>query len=68
MLMWLIGLTELHREKPKSCGFKVLLTAPAQFTELPLSRLRDEQILHVRKEVPPTGGFTELKWDIDMEN
>lgn len=32
-----------------SCGFKLLLTSPAQFIELPLERLRDEEILHVRR-------------------
>lgn len=67
LLIWLIGLTEFHKERPTSCEFKLLLTSPAQYIELPLERLRDEEILHVRKEVPPTGGFTELRWDLDME-
>lgn len=67
LLLWLIGLTKFHKEGPTSYKFKPLLTSPAQSIELPLERLRDKDILHVRKEVPPTGGFTELKWDINME-
>lgn len=68
LLMWLIRLAEFHKKRPTSCGFKLILTSPAQVIELPLGQLRDEEILHVRKEAPSTEGFMKLKWNINMES
>lgn len=66
------GLLRLTRTAPSdgpqiACAFKLLLTAPWRFSSHVTSVLAiGEKTLDVPHQLPPTGGFTAMKWHLSM--
>jgi hypothetical protein len=56
-----------HSQPSKMCKFKLLLTAPKRFHSAIVESLEPKQVLTVPPNLPNTGGFTAMKWDVTLD-
>ena len=64
---WLVSsLLRLTTKKPpKKADFKVLLTAPSRL-RISESKLHDAELLNISRRLPNTGGFTAMRWNVEL--
>ncbi|KAJ5761844.1 uncharacterized protein N7511_005226 [Penicillium nucicola] len=57
---------KLQEKSGQGCTFKLLLTAPMQFMGSEFSLLKDDEVMNMPVPVPQSGGFTNMKWELDV--
>ena len=65
LLRKLISLTR-RRALDGSCIFKLLVTALTRLRLNAVDDLKEEEILHIPEGLEKGGGFTDMKWEMEM--